>query len=52
MGVIHEHIRKALVDELLFGQLVDGGTVLVDRKVKPDDAPKDWEEGLDLSYPE
>jgi len=28
--VIHEHIKKQLADELLFGSLVNGGTALVD----------------------
>jgi ATP-dependent Clp protease ATP-binding subunit ClpA len=50
--VIHEHIRQALADELLFGKLVDGGEVHVDRKTKPDPVPDDWKDGLELSYPE
>ncbi len=50
--VIHEHIRKVLADELLFGALLDGGKVHVDRKVKPDPVPDGWEDGLELSYPE
>jgi len=50
--VIHEHIRKALADELLFGALVDGGSVHVDRRTRPDPVPDDWEDGLELSYPE
>ncbi|NBW98605.1 ATP-dependent Clp protease ATP-binding subunit ClpA [bacterium] len=29
---IDEHIKKKLVDEILFGQLVEGGTVVVDAK--------------------
>ena len=50
--VIHDHIRKSLADELLFGKLKDGGTVVVGRKTKPDPLPDDWEDGLELSYPE
>jgi ATP-dependent Clp protease ATP-binding subunit ClpA len=52
--VIHEHIRKPLADELLFGSLIDGGKVLVDRKVKPDELPEGekFEDGLVVTFPE
>jgi ATP-dependent Clp protease ATP-binding subunit ClpA len=45
--VIHEHIKKKLADELLFGSLSDGGIALVDFvdgeitvDAKPADAPE------------
>lgn len=35
--IIHEHIKKPLAAEMLFGKLVDGGKVVFDIKAAEDD---------------